>query len=105
MRRTKYIIRGTLLLVIIGLLIDLYSATESNIAQIAKFKVETFSKINTDSLDAGHKLDLLVNETKKFNKQFVQDSPHVKNNLHFVMGAVGLLIMVELAFFITERKN
>lgn len=105
MHRMKYIIRGMLLLVIAGLLISLYHATENNITQIAKFKLDTFNKVNADSLDAKHKLDVLVNETKKFNEQFVQDSPHVKNNLLLVIGAVGLLIMVELAFFITERRK
>ena len=74
-------------------------------AQIAKFKFETFNKVRTDSLDTEHKFDLLVNETTKFNKQFIEDSPHVRDGFRYLFGAVGLLIAVELGFFITERRR
>ena len=105
MNRTKYILRGTLLLLIVLLLINLYRKTDDNIARIAKFKIETLNKIKTDSLDTEHKFDLLVNETTKFNKQFIEDSPHVKDGIRYLIGAVGLLIAVELGFFFKEGRR
>jgi len=105
MNRTKYIIRGTLLLLIVLMVINLYRKTDDNLASIAKFKVETLNKIKSDSLDTEQKFDLLVNETTKFNKQFIEDSPRVKDGLRYLMGVVGLLIAVELGFIITERRR
>jgi hypothetical protein len=105
MNRTKYILRGTLLLLIVFMLINLYRATEDNLARIAKFKFETLNKVRTDSLDTEHKFDFLVNEATKFNKQFIEDSPHVRDGFRYLFGAVGLLIAIELGFFITERKR
>ena len=78
MNRTKYILRGTLLLLIVFMLINLYRTTEDNLAGIAKFKFETLNKIRKDTLDTERKFDLLVHETTKFNKQFIEDSPHVR---------------------------
>ncbi|HEX5169287.1 MAG TPA: hypothetical protein VFW11_08935 [Cyclobacteriaceae bacterium] len=105
MNRTKYILRGTLLLLIFLLLINLYTKNNDNLARIAKFKLETLNKIQNDSLDTEHKFDLLDNETTKFNKQFIEDSPNVKKGLRYLIGAVGLLIAVELGFFITGRRR
>ncbi len=105
MHRTKYILRASLLLLIVFLLINLYRKTDDNIAQIAKFKLETLNKIKTDSLDTERKLDVLIKETAKFNEQFIEKSPEVKGALRYVMGTVGLLIALELGFFIAERKR
>ena len=105
MNRRKYILRGTLLLLIVVLLINLYRKTDDNIARIAKFKLETLKKIKNDSLDTEHKFDLLVNETTEFNKQFVENSPQVRGAFRYLMGAVGLLIAVELSFFISEGRK
>jgi hypothetical protein len=105
MNKTKYIIRGTLLLLLVLLLINLYKKTENDLGRIAKFKLETLNKINTDSLGTEHKLDLLVNETTKFNKQLIEDSPQVESALRYLIGIVGLLIAVELGFFISERRR
>ena len=74
-------------------------------SRIARFKLETLNKIKADSLDTKHKLDLLINETTKFNKQFVEDSPRVKDGIRYLIGVVVLLIVVELGFFITERRR
>ena len=73
--------------------------------RIARFKLETLNKIKNDSLDTKHKLDLLVDETTKFNKQFIDNSPHVKEGIRYLIGVVVLLIVVELGFFITERRR
>jgi len=103
--RIKYILRGTLLLLIVFMLINLYRTTEDNLARIAKFKFETLNKVRTDSLDTEHKFELLVNETSKFNKQFIEDSPRVRNGFRYLFGAVGLLIAVELGFYLTEKRR
>jgi len=105
MNRTKYILRGSLLLLIILLLINLYRKSEDNITRIAKFKFEALNKIKTDSLDAEHKIDLLINETKKFDKQFIESSPRVRNGIRYLIGVVGLLIAFEFGFFIVERRR
>src|SRR5688572_17689128 len=105
MNRKKYILRGTLLLLIVLLLINLFRKTDSNMARIAKFKIETLNKIKTDSLDTERKLDLLVDETTKFNKQLNEDSPQINKALQYLIGVVGLLIAVEFFFFISKRKN
>ena len=105
MNRTKYILRGTLLLLIALMVINLYRKTDDNIARIARFKFEAINKIKNDSLDAAQKFDSLVAETTKFNKQFIEDAPAVKDGLRYLIGVVGLLIAVELGFFITERRR
>ena len=102
--RTKYIVRGALLLLIVLLLINLTRKTD-DMARIAKFKFELLNKIKADSLDAEKKIDLLVNENAKFNEQIMADSPHIRNGLRYLFAAVGLLIAVELGFFITKRRR
>ena len=93
------------MLLIVLLLINVYRKTDDNISRIAKFKLETLNKIKTDSLDTEDKLNLLVNEMAEFNKQFIEGSPHVKSGIRYLFGAVGLLIAVELGFFVSERRR
>ena len=104
MNRTKYIVRGALLLLIVLLLINLTRKTD-DMARIAKFKFELLNKIKADSLDAEKKIDLLVNENAKFNEQIMTDSPHIRNGLRYLFAAVGLLIAVELVFFISRGRR
>jgi hypothetical protein len=101
--RTKYIIRGALLLLIVLLLINLTRKTD-DMAKIAKFKFELLNKIKADSLDAEKKIELLVNENAKFNEQVMTDSPHIRSGLRYLFAAVGLLIAVEFGFFISRRR-
>jgi hypothetical protein len=105
MNRTKYILRGSVILLTISMLINLYRKTEDNISRIAKFKFEMLNKIKTDSLDTEHKFDLLVDQTTKFNKQLNEDSPQIRESVRYLIGAVGLLTAVELGFFITRRRR
>jgi hypothetical protein len=105
MNRTKYILRGVLLLTIVLLLINLYKKTDNNLARIAKFKLDTFNKIKTDSLDKTQKFDTLFNETTKFNKQLNEDSPQISVAVRYLFGAVGLLIAAEFVFFVTRRRR
>lgn len=105
MNQAKYILRGALLFLIVLLLIYLNRKTDDTIGQIVRFKLETLNKIKNDSLDTERKLDLLVDETTKFSEQIIEDSPHVKEGVRYLIGVVGLLIAVELAFFIAKRKR
>ena len=105
MNRTKYILRGALLLLIALIVINLYRKTDDNIARIAKFKIETLNKINSDSLDTEQKFDLLVNETTKFNEQFIGDSPDVKDGLRYLIGIVGLLIVDLSLVFLSGKEE
>jgi hypothetical protein len=83
----------------------LYRKNDDNIARIAKFKLDALHKIQTDSLGTQDKFDVLASETAKFNKQFIADAPHFKNGLRYLMGAVGMLIAVELYFVIAKRRR
>jgi hypothetical protein len=105
MNRTKYILRGTLLILIVLLLIYLNGKTDDNIRRIAKFKLETFNKIKADSLDSEDKFDLLVNETTKFTERIAQDSPHIRDGVRYLIGVVVLLIVIELGFLIAKRDK
>lgn len=105
MNRTRYIIRGFILILIVFLIVNLYRKTESNISRIARFKFDMLDKVKTDSLDTEHKLELLVDETTRFNKQLNDDSPQIREGLRYLMGAVGLLIAVELWFYISKRRG
>lgn len=105
MKRTKYILRGTLLLAIVLLLINLIIKTDEYFGRIAKFKLETLKTIKTDSLDTAHKLDSLFNETTKLSTQITGESPGVRDGVRYLMLVVGLLIAVELGFFITKRRG
>jgi len=58
-------------------------------------------KIQTDSLDSKHKLDLLVKETTKF----IDDSSHVREGIHYLVGLLVLWAAIELGFFIQDSRN
>ncbi len=101
MNRTKYILRVLLLLLTVYLLVDLNRKTNDNMESIAEFKFKTIEKLRTDSLDAKHKLDLLVNETTKF----VDHSAHVREGIRYLMGLLVLWAFVEMGFMILEKRN
>jgi hypothetical protein len=105
MNRIKYILRGTLLLLIVFLLIYLNGKTNDNIARIAKFKFDTFNKLKADSLDAEHKVDVLVDETQKFSEQISKDSPQIRDGMRYLITVVGILIAVEIVFFVAKRRR
>ena len=105
MNRKKYILRGTLLFLIVLLLINLYRKADDNLERIAKFKFETFNKIQADSLNTERKLDYLVKETRKFNKQLDEDSPQIRVAVRYVLIVVGLLIAAEVWFLITKDRR
>ena len=98
-------LRGVLLLLIILLFVNLFRKTDSQMGTIARFKLQTFNKIKSDSSSAKHKLDQLVSETEKFSKQLDAESPSIKNAALYLIGSVILFIIVELGFFMAGRRG
>ena len=101
MTRTKYIFRAVFILLAVFLLVDLNKKTDDHIGSIAEFKFKTLEKIRTDSLDAKHKLDLVLKDTAKF----VDNSSHVRKSIHYLLGLLGLWVIVELIFFLLLKRN
>ena len=99
--RARYILRVVFILLAVLLLVHLNRKTDDNVESIAEFKFKMFQKMQTDSLDSKHKLDLLLNETSRF----IDDSSHVRRGIHYLMGLLGLLVAVEVGFLIFGRRN
>ncbi|GHN02591.1 hypothetical protein WSM22_40800 [Cytophagales bacterium WSM2-2] len=83
------------------LLIDLNRKADDHTQTIAEFKLKMFEKIRKDSLDSKHKIDVLVNETTKF----IDNSSHVKERVRYLMGLLGLVVVIEVVFLVLERRN
>ena len=101
MSKTKYIFRVVFILLTVFLLIYLNRKTDDNTETIAEFKLKMIEKIRTDSLDSKNKLDLLLNETTKF----VDNSSHVREGLHHLIGLLVLWFLTELIFLVLEKRN
>src|SRR5688572_6163986 len=104
MTRAKYSIRGTLLLILILLLINLNRKTDT-FERVARFKLETLNKVRTDSLQAGEKLDFVMDETTEFSEELVRESPGIRQRVLQLIGVASLLIIAELAFFIAKKRK
>jgi hypothetical protein len=109
MNLTRTIIRGLLSALAILILIYLNVKTRDNIGLVAEFKFETFDKmmdnIKSDSLYMKQRLGILHNETTRFTGQILEDTSHVREGIHYLMGVLGLFITSELGFFLIKRKK
>jgi len=103
MNRVKYIVRGILLLLAVLQLIALNTKTDDTFGRMATFKVQTINKVKADSLSAGEKIDLLINETTKFSNQIEKDSPQIRKSVHRLIGIVLVLILSELGFLVAKK--
>lgn len=101
MNKPKYILRVIFLLLTVVLLISLNRKTDHNTESIAEFKIKMIQKIRTDSLDAKHKVDLLLNETTAF----LDSSTHVGKEIDYLMLLFGLWAAVEFGFLILGNRN
>ena len=101
MNRARYIIRAVFFLLTVFLLASLNGKTDDNTKSIVEFKLKMVEKLRTDSLDSKHKLDLLVDETTKF----IDDSSHVREGIHYLVGLLTMWGAIELAFLIRENRN
>ena len=105
MRLTRTAIRGLSLILTVLILVYLNIKTKENLGLIAKFKYETLDTIKADSLDTEQKLSLLGNETTRFSGQILEDTSHVREGVHFLMGVIGLLIVSEFGLFVFKRRR
>ena len=105
MNLTRYIIRGLFVLLTGIILLYLERMTDDNVEKIAKFKFETLATIAKDSLDSKDKFDRLNYATIKFSGLIHADSSNVRQAFQYLIGLVGLLVVFELIFFATKRKN
>ncbi len=101
MNRTKYIFRAMFFLLAVLLLVDINRKTGDTVGTIAEFKFKMMEKIRTDSLDNKHKVDLLLKETTKF----IDNSSHVREGIHYLLGLLALWAAIELGFLILQRRN
>lgn len=101
MNRARYIIRTVFFLLTVVLLVSLNRKTDDNAKSIVEFKLKMVEKIRKDSLDAKHKLDLLMDETTKF----IDDSSHVKEGIQYLVGLLTMWAVIELGFVVRENRN
>lgn len=101
MKKARNIFRIVFFLLAIVLLVYLNSKAEDNTETIVEFKIKMIEKIRTDSLNAKHKLDLLVNETTKF----MDHSTNVKKGINYLIQLLVLFVVSELFFLILKKKN
>ncbi len=101
MKRARYIIRTVFFLLTVFLLVSLNRRTDNNTKSIVEFKLKMVEKIRKDSLDAKHKLDLLVDETTKF----INDSSHVKEGIQNLVGLLTIWTIIELCFLVWGKRN
>lgn len=101
MNSVRNIFRLVFFLLAVTLLIYINRKTNENTQSIAEFKFKMFQKIQTDSLDSTHKLNLLVDETTKF----VDNSSRLKEGIHYLTLLFGLLAIVEVGFLVVGKRN
>jgi hypothetical protein len=105
MNRTRYIVRGVLILLTALMLLYLNRKTDHNIGLVAKFRFETLDNVTADSFDAKYKLELLDNAITKFSGQVLEDTEHVRKGVQYLIGLVGLLVLAELGFAIATKRR
>ncbi len=101
MNRVRYIFRAVFFLLTVFLLVSLNKKTDDNTKTIVEFKLRMIERIRTDSLDSKGKLDLIIDETTKF----IDDSSHVRERLHYLVGLLTLWGVIELGLVILEKRN
>jgi hypothetical protein len=75
-----------------------------NLGTIAKFKVETFNTINTDSLTNKDKVSVLVKETSKLSEQIDSDTSNMQEAIYGLVGIAFIFIVSEIIFFNMKKK-
>jgi len=105
MKRVKYILRGLFFILTVLLLSYLNSKTGVNLKSIAKFKLETLQKIQSDSLENKDKVMRLVHETTQLNKQISEDSSHAREAINYLILVVLLFCISELVFVVMKKRS
>lgn len=89
----------------VWIVIYLKIKTDDNIELTAKFEFETLDKIKTDSLDIGLKFDVLNQEAAELNGRILNGSLLVREAITYLLVIIGLLIAIEVSFFIIEKRR
>lgn len=87
------------------ILIYLSIKTMDNVELVREFRYQTLDTIKADSSDKRHKFDLLDNETTKFSGRILEDTSHVREAVNYLIGLMGLFIIIEFSFLIATVKS
>jgi len=105
MTRTRIVVRVIFLLLILSTFIFLLRNIDSNVINVAKFKVETFDKLKSDTLVTRQRIDLLLDATDQLDKKIAEDSSSFKSGVYSVIGILVLWLGAELAFAVSARMR
>jgi hypothetical protein len=98
--RTKNILRASFFGIAAVLIGYMNIKSDEHAGSVAEFKFKMYKRLKTDSLDTRHKLDLVVNETRRF----IDNSSQVRNGIDYLMGLLGVTIVFELAFLVLDKR-
>jgi hypothetical protein len=101
MNLTRRILRIVFFLLAISQLFYLIRKTDDQAKTVAEFKYEMYKKVQADTLDSKHKLDMVFRETDKF----MDSSAHVKKGLHNLTGLFALWVVIEFIFLIFKKRR
>lgn len=101
MNRTRSILRILFFLLAIATLVHLARKTDEQAKTVVEFKYEMFKKVQTDSLDSKHKLDMMLRETNRF----MDSSSYVKNGVHKLMMLFAIWALTEFGFVILKKRD
>ena len=105
MSRLRNIARIVFLVLTASTLIYLLRNVDSNVINVAKFKLETIDKLKSDSLATGQKVDLLRDATEQLDKKIAEDSSAFKTGVYWLIAILGLWLGSELAFGISRSRS
>ena len=101
MNKARTIIRIVFLIIAVSLLVSLNSTQQQDVKTIAQFKMKMIEKMRSDSLRSKDKLDLIIDDTKKF----LDKSNHLKEDLDYLLMLFALWAIVELVFLQLARRE
>jgi hypothetical protein len=104
MNLTKHIFRVVFFLTTVFLIVYINTKSDDNAQSIAEFKFQTLKKLRADSLDTQDQVDLLINETKKFNDQLAEDS-QIRKGLRYLTATLILFVIFEFSFSRLEKRK
>lgn len=97
----KYILRASFLIMIIYLIVQLNKKPDDRSQSIVEFKLKMLDKIQVDSLNSKQKIDLVIDDTRKF----MDESSQIKKSANLLMAILAIWVVTELAFFALGRRK
>lgn len=101
MKTTKYILRASFLVMIIYLIVQLNKKPDDQSQSIVDFKLKMLEKIQVDSLNSRQKVNLVIDDTRKF----MEESTQTRKFANLLMAILGIWVVTELTFFAVRRRN